>query len=64
LTPIGLFPLAAAGMDIERMVEGALQMRNRIYNEDAAENIAVRYAVIRNLLYQKGFRIHLKVTVF
>lgn len=59
LTPIGLFPLAAAGMDIERMIEGASRMRNRIYNEDAAENIAVRYAVIRNLLYKKGFRMEM-----
>lgn len=59
LSPIGLLPMAAAGMDIRAMAAGARQMRERLRAEGAEENIALRYAVIRNLLYQKGFRMEM-----
>ena len=34
-------------------------MRERLYREEATENIALKYAVIRNLLYQKGFHMEM-----
>lgn len=59
LSPIGLFPMAVAGMDIRAMVAGAKQMRSRLMEESAEENMALRYAVIRNLMYRKGFRMEM-----
>ena len=59
LSPIGLLPMAAAGMDIRAMAAGARRMRERLCGEGAEENIALCYAVIRNLLYQKGFRMEM-----
>jgi len=59
LTPIGLFPLAAAGLDIRAMVEGARHMSRRLQKEDAAENIALEYAVVRNMLYEKGLKLEM-----
>jgi len=51
--------MAAAGMDIRSIVEGARQMRSRLCAESGKSSIALRYAVIRNLLYQKGFRMEM-----
>lgn len=59
MSPIGLFPMAVAGMDIRAMAQGARHMRQRLYSEPAQTNVALRYAVIRNLLYQKGYRMEM-----
>lgn len=62
LTPVGLLPIAVAGFDIKQLVQGAKQMRSEIINNtDANDNIAIRYAVIRNYLYQIGKEIELLV---
>ena len=59
LSPIGLFPLAAAGFDIRAMAEGAREMRAELVAAPAAENEALRVAVIRNRLYRRGFRMEM-----
>lgn len=59
LSPVGLFPMAVAGMDISAVAAGAKHMRQRLHTEKASENIALKYAAIRNLLYQKGFRMEM-----
>lgn len=59
LSPVGLFPLAVAGIDIRKMAHGGKKMQERLYRESAEENIALEYAVVRNLLYQKGFRMEM-----
>lgn len=59
LSSVGLFPMAAAGMDVTAMVEGAREIQMRLQREGAEENIALRYAAIRRLLYQKGFRMEM-----
>lgn len=59
LTPIGLFPLAVAGFDIHAMAEGARHMSQRLQSEDASVNIALKYAVVRNMLYERGFKIEM-----
>ena len=59
LSPVGLFPMAVAGMNISAIAAGAKHMRQRLYTEKASENIALKYAVVRNLLYQKGFRMEM-----
>lgn len=59
LSPVGLFPMAVAGINIGAIAAGAQRMRQRLFCEKASENIALKYAVIRNLLYQKGFRMEM-----
>ncbi len=59
LSPVGLFPLAAAGADIRAMAAGAAHMQKRLFTEPAGENIALRYASLRALLHEKGLRIEL-----
>ena len=58
LTPVGLLPIALAGYDIEALVDGARYMQ-RICAEDSDENLAIRYAAMRNALYNSGKDIEL-----
>ena len=63
LTPVGLLPIAMAGYDIDRMLEGARDMRNLCINSDTLEgNPALMYAAIRNLLYHKGIKVEMLVS--
>lgn len=61
LTPVGLLPIAASGLDIADIMEGAAQAVSDLDNGDVLENPAYRYAAIRNLLYQKGKTVELLV---
>ena len=55
LTPVGLLPIAIAGVDIEKLVEGAHDMERAIAPEvPFDQNPAAIYAAVRNLLYQSG----------
>ncbi len=58
LTPVGLVPIALAGFDIEAMVCGA-QDAEKALAERSADNPAVRYAAMRNLLYDNAKKIEL-----
>ena len=63
LTPVGLLPIAMAGYDIDRMLEGAHTMRNLCINDDTLEgNPALMYAAIRNCLYRKGIKVEMLVS--
>lgn len=57
LTPVGLLPIAAAGVDIGRVLEGAIAMRERVTETDPDRNPALRYAMIRDALFHAGKRI-------
>ncbi len=48
LTPVGLFPIAVAGVDIDKLLEGAKAGKQSIHS-------AMEYAVARDILYNKGF---------
>lgn len=54
LSAVGLVPLAAAGVDIQGMLQGAQQAREIFLNEPFSKNPALQYAAARNALYQKG----------
>ena len=55
LTPVGLFPIAVAGLDIRKLVAGAAEMENFTASSTAIdENPVAAYAAVRNALYQKG----------
>ena len=53
LTPVGLLPIAACGVDIEKIIEGAAAAQAD-YGKKSLENPALLYAAIRNILYKKG----------
>lgn len=54
LTAVGLLPIAASGADIDKLMEGAAAGREAALNKDFAENDALLYAAVRNLLHRKG----------
>lgn len=60
LTPVGLLPLAVAGVNIGELVRGAREMEHAT-GEDVpfAENPSALYAVVRNELYRQGKRIEI-----
>ncbi len=54
LTPVGLLPIAVAGIDIDAMMQGAADASKEYSNPNLAENEAYQYAAARNALYRKG----------
>lgn len=63
LTPVGLLPIACAGFDIKALVKGAQDMEKATGKDvPFAENIAAKYAAVRNVLYsQAGKKIEIIV---
>lgn len=60
LTPCGLVPIAVAGFDIHKLVEGARHMQERTLAADP-DNISLQYAAVRNVLYRSGKKIEILV---
>ena len=58
LSPVGLLPMAVAGIDIRQVMAGAAQARKEL-DVRSFENPAWLYAAIRNLLYTRGKKIEL-----
>ena len=58
LTPVGLVPIALAGFDVAAMVRGAKDAEKALAAR-TADNPAVQYAAMRNLLYDGGRKIEL-----
>ena len=52
LSAVGLLPLAVAGIDIKSLLEGAIEEKADLEEE----NKALNYAVMRNLLYEAGYK--------
>ena len=52
LTPVGLLPIAAAGLDVKGLLAGALEAEKTLAVKSAT-NPAVVYAAIRNLLHSE-----------
>ena len=61
LTAVGLLPIATAGLDIDKMMEGAQSAADKYNNADLATNQSYQYAAVRNALYRKGKSIELLV---
>ncbi len=58
LTAVGLLPIAVAGLDVGRLMKGAMEERE-ICLAKPAVSPAARYASIRNTLYQNGKKIEI-----
>ena len=65
LTPVGLLPVAAAGLNVRKLIAGAKDMmeilrgKNRVSDE---ENPAIQYASYRNAAYSAGKKIEILVS--
>jgi glucose-6-phosphate isomerase len=63
LTPVGLFPIAVAGIDIRDLLKGARRMEAYVKNNRSLEGSPVtRYAAARNALYHTGKLVEIMVT--
>ena len=61
LTAVGLLPIAAAGIDIDAMMQGAADARERYMNPNLAENECYQYAAVRNALLKKGKSVEMMI---
>lgn len=61
LTAVGLLPIAAAGCDIDKMMQGAADARNAYTDPDIEKNDCYKYAAARNILYKKGKSVEMMV---
>ncbi len=61
LTAVGLLPIAVSGVDIDAMMQGALDAMTDLENPDLSVNHSYQYAAVRNALYNKGKTIELMV---
>jgi len=64
LTPVGLVPLAIAGVNVQELMEGARHAQAQCNTMDLEKNIAYRYATARYLLYKKGKGIEILSTFY
>ena len=62
LTPVGLFPLAASGVDVKAMLKGAQEARNEFDNDNLKDNICYRYAVSRDYMLHHSRPVEMYVT--
>lgn len=62
LTAVGLLPIAVAGCDIDKMMQGANDARQAYCDDDLNKNDCYKYAAIRNILYRKGKSIEMMVS--
>ena len=54
LTAVGLLPIAVAGIDIDKMMSGAVDAKARFASDSIESNEAMKYAIYRNAFLNKG----------
>jgi len=54
LSPVGLLPIAVAGIEFEDMLDGALFARHMFNVRKLEDNDCYKYAAARNILHRKG----------
>ena len=54
LTAVGLLPIAVAGISVSDLMAGAAKAREELLNDDVENNVALRYAIYRNIFYRQG----------
>ncbi|MBQ9298859.1 MAG: glucose-6-phosphate isomerase [Clostridia bacterium] len=61
LTPVGLLPIAVAGINIDKLMLGAQIAREKYMDSNVKYNDCYKYAVARNILYETGKNIEILV---
>lgn len=59
LTPVGLLPIAVAGIDIDKLMEGAKNAQFNYADSSIKYNQCYKYAVARNILYKNDKNIEI-----
>ena len=62
LTAVGLLPIAAAGADIDALMNGAKKAMVKFNEPDMYKNDCYTYAALRNAFYRKGKSVELLVS--
>ncbi len=62
LTAVGLLPIATAGINIDELMDGARFAQDRYSDDDLKYNECYKYAVLRNVLYEKEKNIELLIS--
>ncbi len=60
-TPVGLIPIACAGINIEELLDGVIEGEKEYSNSALESNEAYKYAVLRNILYKQAKKIEILV---
>ena len=61
-TAVGTFPLACAGIDVEKMIKGAQVARDEAESLPLKENKCYQYAVMRDYMYRHNKPVEMYVT--
>ncbi len=61
LTAVGLLPIAAAGIDIDKIMQGAADAMKEYANPELSENMCYQYAAARQILLKKGKNIEMMI---
>ena len=61
-TPVGTFPLACAGIDVDEFLKGAKEAKSTVDNDDLDTNDCYKYAVMRDYLYRNKYPVEMYVT--
>ncbi len=60
LSPVGLLPIAIAGFDVEKIMEGARDIDKATDSSNGfGNNVVIQYAAVRNSLYSVGKKIEI-----
>lgn len=62
ITPVGLLPMAAAGIDIDEVMRGLKQAQQDLSTDDLNTNSAYQYGVMRRVLEKTGKNVEMFVT--
>ena len=62
LTAVGLLPIVVAGVDINKMMQGAADARAQLAEGDLNTNDCYKYAAMRNILYRKGKKVEMMIS--
>lgn len=60
-TPVGLLPIAAVGIDVTKLLKGAVEAQKFGEDDDFLKNPALTYAMVRNLLLKEGYTTEIMV---
>ncbi len=61
LTPVGILPIAASGIDVKKLLQGAEYASQYTTEKDFAKNPALVYAAVRNLLLNNKYHTEILV---
>jgi len=62
LTAVGLLPIAVAGINIDKLMNGAKFAQEKYSDSNLKYNECYKYAVVRNMLYQKEKNIEMLIS--